>query len=152
MKADNIVKTSPGSDRQQCVLPIARLKVSLVVAGFESWCVGKNPDLVEVDGCVSQVEFRVGQPGSGRHPLHIPHFNDGLVAHAVLMGHLTLEYDGNNLHLIVGVCGEACARFHHIIVENPQWPELNVLGVKIAGKRKEPECFQPTEIGKMALS
>jgi len=91
----------------------------LVVCGFESGLVRIDPDLVEVNGLVSEVKFRVGQTGAGGHSLHVPCLDDRLVSHTVLMGHLALENNGDDFHFLMGMGGESASWFNHIIVEYP---------------------------------
>jgi hypothetical protein len=50
------------------------------------------------------------------------------------MGHLTFEYDRDDLNLFMRMGGETTARLNHIIVEDPQGAELDVIRIIVRRK------------------
>jgi hypothetical protein len=46
---------------------------------------------------------------------------------------------------------EAGPWLDHIIVENPQGSKLNIEGIIVIRKGKDPVGFEPTEVGEMTL-
>ena len=119
MECHHILKILTGGYRKKLVLPCGWIIRPLVVCGFESGLVRVDPDLVEVNGRVSEVKFRVRKAGAGGHSLYVPCLDDCLVSHTVLMGHLTLENNGYDFHFLMGMRGKSGAWFNHIIVEYP---------------------------------
>lgn len=151
VEGDGVGYSLAGGNGEEPVFPLAGVVGFLIVGGPEAGLVGEDPDLAEVDRLCGEVELGVRQAGTGGHPLDISGPDDGLVAHAVLVGDLAVENNGDNFHFLVGVCGEAGPGLDDIVIEDPQGPELDIGGVEVAGKREKPIGLQPAEIGEMTV-
>ncbi len=93
--------------------------LSFRVAWGDSVFVRLYPDLKEVHGFVGRrIELAVHDAGTGGHVLEIAGLDDAAVAHGVLVLELAAEHVGYDFHVLVGVCAEAFARQHDIVVDD----------------------------------
>ena len=106
---------------------------------------------LELDGLTPQVELRVREPRPGGHALDIAGLDHGRVTHAIAVGYLAAHDDGYNLHLLVRVRGEPRPGLDHVVVEDAQGPELDVLRIVVVGEGEEPVRLQPAEIAEVAI-
>lgn len=89
--------------------------------------------------------------GAGAHPLHITIAKYGSVAHAVLVGQLTVEDIGNNFHIPVPVGTEAFGRLNPVFIDNEKWPETSVARIVVMPEGKRVMGMQPSQIGEAAI-
>ena len=82
------------------------------------------------------VKFAVEDTGSCGHALHFIRADDLAVAHAVLMGELTFKKVGDNFHVLVRMHAETGACGNPVFIDDPQWPEMHMIAVKVIGKGK----------------
>ena len=68
------------------------------------------------------------------------------MAHAVLVLDRALEDVGEDLHVAMGMGGEAAARRHPVLVDHPELPEAHVVGVVIVAERERVAGVQPPEV------
>ena len=109
----------------------------LIVAGGDSLLVGKYPDLEEFHFLVFVlVVFTVVYSCTCAHHLHIPFFDNGQVSHAVLVFQVTLQGDGDDFHVLMGMGPETLSRGHCVVVEYAQHTETHSLRIVVFGKTK----------------
>ena len=123
------------------------------VAGRTSFFGGLDPDLVEVGVVLGGgVELAVSHAGAGTHVLEVSGFDDGAVAHAVLMLELALDDVGEDFHVGMGVLGEAAAGSDGVVVDDAEVAEAHVVGIEVVGKGKGEAGLEPAVVGLAAIS
>src|ERR1700716_2848760 len=94
-----------------------------------------DPDLQEMRLPVRRmVEFGMPYPRAGAHALHVARADRAAVAHAVLMPELTLEYIGDDFHVLVAVRAEPGTGVDPVFINHPQRPESHMFRIVIIGK------------------
>ena len=65
----------------------------------------------------------------------------------VAMLQRTFEWYGNNLHVIMRMLAEAHPSIQTIIIQNPQKPEVQAIGIVISGKAERMPGVKPAVVG-----
>src|SRR5215831_8551199 len=100
---------------------------------------------------LTTIELGMPDPGAGGHTLHVACPNHGLGTKAILMRHCTVEDNSDDFHFLVGMRAKTSVRGDHIVVEHAQGTKLDIRWVIILAKRKQPVCFQPAKVRKVAF-
>ena len=116
---DRPVPAVPGGDEAQLSPPLGDGERLLLVGGLDARLLGDDPDLEEVDRLVMRgVLLAVQDAGARAHALHVAGPDDGPGAHAVLVGELTVEHVGDDLHVAVAVGAEALPGRDAVVVDH----------------------------------
>ena len=131
--------------------PAALVRVGemlLLVARVDAAHVRLDPDLQEVHGlALRPVELAVQHAAAGAHPLHVAGTDHRAGARRVLVRERALEHVADDLHVAVAVRREAGAGHDAVLVDDPQRPELDVLGVEVVGERERVVRAEPAVVG-----
>src|SRR5262245_30347646 len=100
---------------------------------------------------LAEIELGMADPGAGGHALHVTRSYHGLRPEAILMRHFAVEDDGDNFHFLVGMRAKASVWSNHVVIEHAQGAKLDIRRVIILAKRKQPVCFQPVKVRKVAF-
>ena len=136
------------SDDQPELVTLCGREFDLVVAGRVALGIGDNPNLQELHRFFAAgVHLAVGNARTGAHHLQLARLEHLHVAHAVAVLQGSRKNERNDLHIVVGMRPEALARGHRIVVEHPEGPEVNPLGIVISGEAEGMVCPEPAVIG-----
>lgn len=94
------------------------------------------------------VVFRVKYSRASAHSLYLASTNHGLVAHAVFVPQCAAQWDGHDLHIVMGVHAKTHSSGNDIVIEDPQCAEMYPVGIVLPGKTKGVAGFQPTVVGR----
>ena len=123
----------------------------LVIARGVAFAIGQKPDLQEMGGVdLRGVEFAVPDPRACRHDLDIAGTDHSPVADIVLVLQLAVQHIGKDLHVAVAMGAKAHAGLDAVFVDDPQRPEIHVVGVVITGKGEAVIAVEPAVIGMAA--
>ena len=126
--------------------------VELLVGGIDRLRVGQYPHLHEMHVAVAaRVHLRVPDAPPGAHPLGQPRIDEALVSGGVLVLELAVEDPGDDLHVAVGMRGEARPGPHPVVVADQQQPVVGVLGVVVPGEAEAVLRVEPGDVSEEAL-
>src|SRR5258708_7198904 len=112
----------------------------------------ENPELHQVQRLSSRgVVFGVTNSRPRAHPLDLARGNLPGVSQAVAVFQRAGDDIGHNLHFTVAVHRKTAARSDHVVVEDAQRPEGDILRVMVMGEREMPSSVQPVRLETVAL-
>ena len=56
------------------------------------------------------------------------------IAETILVGNGTLAYEGDNFHVLMGVCAKACASLYSVIIDDPQGAKAHSILIVVLSK------------------
>src|ERR1700754_1383762 len=141
----------PGADDDlPLVFTAFGVEGSLIVPGFDAGLFGEDPDLEDVDGIVvGGIVFGVADAAAGAHDLDVIGIDEAFGAGAVFMCQCSLEGDGDDLHIFMGMVVESAAADDCVVIQYPQCPEMYFFPVMPIPEAKGMVAVEPVEI-KMA--
>ena len=98
------------------------------------------------------VEFAMTNPASRTQVLEVTRLNDRSISHAVLVFQSSAHYVGENLRVVVRVCGEPPARLNDVIVHHDERMKAIVVFVVIIGEGKSEPGVKPSMFGYASLT
>ena len=125
-------------------MPVFVVKGDLVVAGSHTLLVGEQPDLEELDFLIAiLIVFAVRDAGTGAHHLDVSMLDDGYIAHAVFVLQVTVQWNGNDLHIIMWMGAKASCGSDLIVIEDAKDPKVHPFRVMVIGKTKSVAAMEP---------
>src|SRR2546423_8834630 len=85
------------------------------------------------------------------HKLHVARRNYPTVAKTVSMLKRTFHHIADDLHVLMGVRGKACARDHAIIVDDTKRAKSHLLWIKVGAERESVTTIEPARPGAPAI-
>src|SRR5713101_655220 len=114
--------------------------------------VGHNPDLKQVRRIpFRRISFAVPHARPRTHALPVAGANGGPISHAVLVLQGTFENVSNDLHVAMGMHGEAVATLHPVFVDDAQGAKSHKARIAIGVKGKCVLGVEPAEVASAAL-
>ena len=139
IRTQNLLELALAGRWVECDLVVQRQYVALS---------GEYPNLQELHHLVAiGVEFAVLNSRSGAHHLHIAFFDDAIGAHAVAVTQIPLEWNRNDLHILVRMSSKAHSGLNFIVVEYAKHAESHAIGIIVVRKDKGVVCIEPTVVG-----
>src|SRR5262249_31838879 len=111
-----------------------------------------DPDLQEMDRALARgIELAVHHAAARAHTLHVAGTHHRAAADRVLVLQFAIENVTDDLHIAMAVRAEAGAGRDPVLVDDAQWPELDVLRVEVIGEGKRVIRLEPAVVGIAAL-
>jgi len=127
----------------ESITAIAGFQGNLIVTGFYIFLIREDPYLKKfLKPVFILVVFAVCNARTRAHYLHIPGFDNRYVAHVVFVFQFAFERNGNDFHIVVGMCSESHTCFHTVIIQYPQRAKIHPFRVVVI---REAECVPAVE-------
>ena len=138
-------------DLLEGIVAVGGVEGNLIIAGRYAAFVREHPDLEEFDILVTVfIVFAVADTCSGTHHLDIAVFDDGGVAHAVLVFEIAFQRNTNDLHIVVRMRSEAHSRRNNIVIQDAQHAKVHAFRIVIISETERVVAVEPTVVGMSA--
>src|SRR5674476_740324 len=92
------------------------------------------------------IKLRMLNSCSGRHHLYLAGRDDRTVTHTVAVCQFPVQDNGYDFHIVMWMGSKAHSCLYRVVVQYPERPKVNTVGIVIIGKTKRMPGVQPTVI------